>query len=368
MKTQLIIFALILWVSVDAVSQEVIPIDTNNWDIQATNYVIENYKGKPSIYLQGGGMTLKGEKFLNGVIEYEIFLKEDRGFPGIYFRGQDNGNAEQFYVRPHQSGNPDANQATALTKNITLWQLHHGDKYSFPYHYKFNEWTQIKILVNGDKAQVFMDGNENPNLSWHLFHEIQEGTITLNGGNQTGMHIANVRISNEAPELKNFKPIANKPIEGLVERWEVSDMFAESLLEDPKKINDLISKRKWQGTIKVEEGTAANISRIQNRFDGSGGNTVFVKITIESNKNQVKSFEFGYSDRVVAILNGTPVYSGTNRFRTRDYRYLGTIGLFDNIYLNLKKGKNELLMAVSEDFGGWLITGRFKDNKGIKVN
>jgi hypothetical protein len=42
--------------------------------------------------------------------------------------------------------------------------------------------------------------------------------------------------------------------------------------------------------------------------------------------------------------------------------------LFDAVYLNLKKGSNELLMAVSEDFGGWLITGKFKDPKGITLN
>ena len=72
----------------------------------------------------------------------------------------------------------------------------------------------------------------------------------------------------------------------------------------------------------------------------------------------MKKFEFGYSDRVVAILNGKPIYWGTNQWRSRDYRYLGTVGLFDAIYLDLKKGKNTLLMAVSEDFGDWLITGR----------
>jgi hypothetical protein len=46
---------------------------------------------------------------------------------------------------------------------------------------------------------------------------------------------------------------------------------------------------------------------------------------------------------------------------------LGTIGLFDAVYLPLRKGKNTLLLAVSEDFGGWLVTGRFVDTKGLKI-
>ena len=46
---------------------------------------------------------------------------------------------------------------------------------------------------------------------------------------------------------------------------------------------------------------------------------------------------------------------------------LGTIGLFDAIYLDLKKGENMLLLAVSENFGGWLVTGRFENLNGIRV-
>jgi len=368
MKTQLTIIALMLWVSFNANAQEFIPIDTAHWQIQAQAYVLENHKGKQSIYLKGGSMTLKDKNFLNGVIEYDIFLKEEPAFPGVFFRAQDDGNAEEFYIRPHQSGNPDANQAAALIQNISPWQLHYGKRYSFPHHYKFDDWTHVKILVNGDKAQVFLDGSEKPHLSWHLFHETKEGKATLRGGNRSGIHIANVHISNTAPILKDFNTIVRKPIEGLVEKWQVSDMFSEKLLEDHRKIDRVINQRQWQGTIKTEEGTAANISRVQNRFDGTDGNTVFAKITIESNKDQVRLFEFGYSDRVLVILNGNPVYRGNNGFRSRDYRYLGTIGLFDSVYLNLKKGKNELLMAVSENFGGWLVTGRFKNSAGLKVD
>ena len=103
-------------------------------------------------------------------------------------------------------------------------------------------------------------------------------------------------------------------------------------------------------------------------YNGEPGNTVFAKITIQSDRDQIKLFEFGYSDRVVAILNGQAIYKGTNRCRSRDYRYLGTIGLFDAIFLDLKAGDNTLLLAVSEDFGGWLVTGRFADYSGIKID
>ena len=181
------------------------------------------------------------------------------------------------------------------------------------------------------------------------------------------MHLANIRIDASDSKIKDFNPIDREPIENLIPSWEVSNMFEEKLLSDPDNIQRLIKSREWKGNIAVEEGTAANISRKIQLYNGQPGNTVFAKIEIMSDKNQLKLFEFGYSDRVVAILNGNPIYKGTNKWRSRDYRYLGTVGLFDAIYLDLKKGKNTLIMAVSEDFGGWLITGRFEDEGGVKV-
>lgn len=368
MKRRINLLALFLWLSLNASSQAIMPLDTNTWEIQGRAYVIEKHLGSDAIYLQAGAMTLKDTDFKNGIIEFDIHLKKEQAFPGVYFRANnESGDSEQFYVRPHQSGNPDANQAAPTTKNISPWQLYFGPKYSFPYEYNFDTWTHIKILVNEDKAQVFMDHSEIPHLSWELFHKPESGRIILRGGNNSGFHIANIKVSHEAPELIDFEPVERKAIDGLIPSWNISDMFSEELLSDPNNLEPVLRERKWQGRAKIEEGTAANISRIQNLRDGSPGNTVLAKITITSDSDQLKLFEFGYSDRVVAILNGKPIYWGNNRWRSRDYRYLGTIGLFDGIYLDLKKGKNELVMAVSEDFGGWLITGKFKNSSGLKI-
>ncbi len=368
MKTRINLTATLLLLTLAVLAQDIIPIDTNHWDIRARAYVLEKHLGEDAIYLQAGSMTLKDKVFKNGTIEFDIHLKKEQAFPGVYFRANtETGDSEQFYVRPHQSGNPDANQAAPTTKNISPWQLYFGPKYSFPYEYNYDTWTHIKILINEDNAQVFLDHSETPNLSWKLFHKPVSGKVILRGGNTSGFHIANIKISTEAPELIGFKPIERDAIDGLITSWEISDMFEEKLVADPSKLNSVIESRKWQGKVQVEEGTAANISRIQNLRDGTPGNTVMAKVIINSDTDQIKLFEFGYSDRVVAILNGEPIYWGTNKWRSRDYRYLGTIGLFDGIFLNLKKGKNELLMAVSEDFGGWLITGRFKDDTGLKI-
>lgn len=367
MKKLIIITTLILCLHEWSMGQ-IIPIDTTKWTINARSYLLENFRGQDAIYIQGGSITLKDTEFLNGVIEYDIFLKKEQAFPGIYFRSDfETGTAEHFYIRPHLPGKPDANQAVPTIQNLTAWQLYFGPRYSFAHEYKYDDWTHVKILVNGDQAQVFLDYSDSPQLSWDLFLPAKKGGISLTGGNRSGMHLANVKVSHEAPTINNFAPIERKPIEGLFPSWEISDMFEEKLLEDPNQVNKVLNGRSWQGKIAVDEGTAANISRIQNLRDGTPGNTVLARVIIESNRDQIKLLEFGYSDRVVAILNGRSIYRGNNGYRSRDYRYLGTIGLFDGIYLELKKGPNELVLAVSENFGGWLVTGRIQDMQGITV-
>ena len=37
-----------------------------------------------------------------------------------------------------------------------------------------------------------------------------------------------------------------------------------------------------------------------------------------------------------------------------------SIGFFDTLYLPLEQGSNDLVIAVSETFGGWGIQGRLR--------
>ena len=367
MKTPLITFVIMLGLMMPTLkAQEIIPLDTSHWTIQAQTYLFEHYKGKDAIYMKGGIAILKDSDFLNGTIEFDVFLTERQAFPGIRFRAFDRQNMESFFLRPHLSGKPDANQAAPVINGITAFQFYFGPSYSFPYKYKYDDWTHVKVVIKGRQAQAYLDYSESPHLSWNLVHEPKSGQIGFGGGG-AAMHYANFKVYKNIGEIKDFKVAKREAMDNLVSEWQISDMFEEKLLQDPASLESLISDRSWQGKIQVEEGIAANIARQQILYNGEPGNTVFAKITINSDVDQIKLFEFGYSDRVVAILNGEPIYRGNNKWRSRDYRYLGTIGLFDAIYLDLKKGENTLLFAVSEDFGGWLITGRFADNTQLKI-
>jgi hypothetical protein len=73
---------------------------------------------------------------------------------------------------------------------------------------------------------------------------------------------------------------------------------------------------------------------------------------------ETRVLTLGFSDRAVVYLNGRPLYRGDDTYRSRDYRFLGSIGWYDAVYLPLEAGENELVVAVSEDLGGWGLQAR----------
>jgi hypothetical protein len=48
--------------------------------------------------------------------------------------------------------------------------------------------------------------------------------------------------------------------------------------------------------------------------------------------------------------------------------YGGWISFNDAVYLNLKKGRNELVIVIAEDFGGWGFQAKLNDIQGIEIN
>lgn len=61
------------------------------------------------------------------------------------------------------------------------------------------------------------------------------------------------------------------------------------------------------------------------------------------------------------------MYAGDNTYQSRDYRYLGTIGLFDTVVLPLVAGANEIVIAVTEAFGGWGVMAELDDLDGVSI-
>ncbi len=81
---------------------------------------------------------------------------------------------------------------------------------------------------------------------------------------------------------------------------------------------------------------------------------LYARTSIDSDRDQIKKLEIGYSDEVSVFLNGRILFRGRSAQGFRDPGFLGIMNPEnDTVYLPLKKGTNELLLAVSELGGGW---------------
>ena len=144
-----------------------IPFNSDKWEITARESRVENYFGRETLFLKGGLAILKDATFENGIIEFEIAFSGERGFMGVVWRVQDDRNFEDFYMRPHQSGKPDANQYTPVFNGNSAWQLYHGEGYSAPTKYKFNNWMPVKVVVSGKRAEIYIMDMDTPALVTH---------------------------------------------------------------------------------------------------------------------------------------------------------------------------------------------------------
>jgi hypothetical protein len=350
-----------------ATASEPIPFDSPRWQIAAEENRIEQYKGKTSLVLRGGLALVADAEFTDGVIEYFCAFPDGRAFVGATWRVQNAANREEFYIRPHQSGNPDANQYTPVFNGLSAWQLYHGEGYGVPIAYEFDTWIPVKIVVSGDQAEVYIGDLETPALFIDdLKRETTSGAVGLAVPNFGAARFADFRFETaDKPKLKGRVERTRTAPTGTVMKWQVSDPFAEKTLEGSLEISPSHKDDLAWTALTSEPTGLANLSRVS--VLTREANTVFAKVTVISDRAQSKTLTFGYSDRLRLFLNDRLLYTGNNGYRTRDYRYLGTIGFFDAVTVPLHKGRNELWFAVSESFGGWGLQAAFDDTDGLTI-
>lgn len=81
---------------------------------------------------------------------------------------------------------------------------------------------------------------------------------------------------------------------------------------------------------------------------------VYARTRIDADRDRVEKLSIGYSDDVTVFLNGQILFRGRSAQNFRDPGFLGIVSAEnDAVYLPLKKGANELMLAVSELGGGW---------------
>lgn len=338
--------------------------DDSLWEIQAQEFRVETYKGRESLYMRDGTAWMKGVEFQDGVIEMDVAAPAIQGFHGIRFRAVTPFDHEHVYIRPHLSGKSDAVQYNPIYHGISSWQLYSEPRYALPVTIEADRWIHVRIAVQGSRMELSVDGELL--VFPELVRDPESGAFGISSSGAAG-RFANVVVRPDAdPEFQGGEGAQAIVAEaGTVKVWRVSEAFEEAEIDGLTELPPATLHGQTWARLSAEVRGIANIARLRSRQGGN--NTVFAAVTLRVDRARTVRVRLGFSDRVRAFLNGTQLYAAGDEYRSRDYRFLGTMGLFDELFLPLVAGDNELWLAVSEDFGGWGVSLQVLEGQDVEV-
>jgi hypothetical protein len=352
-----------------------LPPDSPRWELQGQAKAAE-YLGRKCLLLDGGAATVKDFELRDGVVDVDIATPASRGFFGVQFRiTSDGANAEWVYLRQHKSGLPDALQYTPVLNTGLNWQLYNGPGFTGAVDIPKDAWFHLRLEVVGAQAKLYVKDMDKPALVMSdLKSGVQRGQVAL--AVLTGAtYFSNfeIRTTPDAAWERHLPPMPP----GTLTRWSLSPSYdaLERDLERPLPPSEIAAIR-WQdveaeapGFVAIYRYREAPHLRVSFANDFSkrldpqpGTRVVYARTALDSDRDEVKKLYIGYSDDVSVFLNGKILYRGRSAQNFRDPGFLGIVNPEnDAVYLPLKKGPNELMLALSELGGGWGFVCRLAD-------
>lgn len=353
-----------------------VPADSPRWELEANAKPVD-YQGRKCLMLDGGAATVKDLELRDGVVDVDVFTPASRGFFGIQFRVADAGaNGEWVYLRQHKSGLADAIQYTPVLNTGLNWQLYSGPGFTGAVEVPKNQWFHLRLELTGAQARLFVNDMSKPALVMP----------DLKSGNQKGQVALAVLLGascfsnfevRATPDTPWQRQLPTMPT-GTLTEWRISPAFDALARKLEQPLTDAErDAMPWQavqaeapGLVPLYRYRQAPHLRVsfasdwRKRLDPQPGmQVVYARTSITAESDQVRKLNLGYSDDVSVFLNGQILYRGRSAQNFRDPA--GFLGIMDAendaIYLPLKKGHNELMLAVSELGGGWGFIARLAD-------
>lgn len=352
-----------------------VPPDSPRWDLQGEAKLAE-YQGRKALLIDGGAAILKDFEMRDAIIDVDVATPAARGFFGLDIRIDPDGkNYEEIYLRQHQSGYPDAMQYTPVLNTGRNWQIFNGPGFTGAVDIPKSVWFHLRLEVAGAQAKLFVKDMEKPALVMDdLKSGVQKGQLalyTLTG--ETYFSNFEVRTTPDAPWTRHLPAMPPN----VLTKWSISPSYDGLARNLERSLSPTESSAiQWQdveaeppGFVVLYRYREAPHPRVTFQSDFStrlqpqpGMKVLYARTNIESSRDQIKKLEIGYSDDVTVSLNGKILWRGRSAQGFRDPRFLGIVNPEnDAVYLPLKKGSNELMLAVSELGGGWAFICRLAD-------
>jgi hypothetical protein len=337
---------------------ETIEFDTANWILSDNAEIIE-FDGRTVLT---GSAYMRNVEFLNGTIEVDLMTTGERNFGGFMFRVQSFREYEWCWLRMHKTNGEiqDGIQYAPVFNGTACWQLNGGKGGISPVNVPKNEWVHMKIEILNETAKLYVKDMATPVMVMdNLQLGLKKGSVGLRANLNTGIYFSDFSYKTEK-NSKTDMPEEKAAPSNILTKWELSPAykikdFSETANYPAQKLADI---EDWI-IPDVEISGLVNITKYL-VHQGELPDCAILRTYINSEEDKLVKMNFGYSDAVTIFLNQQPVFWGNSAYRSRNMAFGGWISYNDAVYLNLKKGRNELLMVVAEVFGGWGFQGKLE--------
>jgi hypothetical protein len=315
-----------------------------------------------------GVAVLKDLAFRNGTIEFDVIPIGSMG-AGIGFRRRDNDTYEDFYLRPRPNcaAAVDCMQYTPQTHGVLLWDVF--PQYQGPAPLKDGTWNHIKLVVSGQRMNIFVNGATAPTLAiGRLEGDVLEGGLLMQGP----AAFANLTVIPDAVEGLAPQPVSDptKADKRYLRDWLVS---APASLPDGKEpaLAEMPDASQGWTPLNAERGGLVNLSRQFGLPTGRAVRAVaWLKTNVDSNSNQTKHVSIGWTREIWVFVNGKPVFADKNLYQPPAARKNpdGRLSLQNGSFaLPLQKGKNEIAVALANNFYGWGLELHLDNLTGVRI-
>ena len=342
------------------------------WELSGEGTRIAPNRGVDAIWIDNGRAVRRDVALADGTFEFDVEMLSHRSFVYFQFRMESDTEFEEIYFRPHKTGLHDAVQYNPVWREDSFLQLWHGPDASASPRFKFGDWTHVKLEVQGERAALFLDRADKPVLVMNLARPARPGYIALRSfdpdrtlpAGETAAKFANVVVRPNVITY-DFGAPAPAPVHepGSIRRGQISPAFKGA--REPVTVlppNLLASRAQWP-SYPVERSGVVAIGRFMDRPRPDGA--AIARVVIRSAGQRLQRLYLGYSDYVTVFVNGTPMFAGDAHYSFDQPRQEGLIGRWQStIWLPLRDGENEILIAVVDGFGGWALTGRLDPADG----
>ena len=342
------------------------------WSLRGDSVRFEQFEGRSTLAIRNGFAFRRDVQLEDGTIDVDVMTTRKRSFVYVMFRMQTDSAYEDFYIRPHKSGAPDALQYAPVYQSASAWQLYHGVNGTASVEIDPSAWTRLRIVLHGRQAAIFLGDTLKPVMIVpRLGHEPRAGYIALRGFLPAGVAVtgpivrfANLRVRPSHVPFTFAPQVDAGPAAGVVRSWMVGDAFVppdSALWSVPANATTHMRRVDALASGLVE------LHRVVPLAPAMRSVATVARLTVSADTAGFYRMDLGFSDRVTTIVNGRPVFYRDDAY---DYsnRRDGLIGFSQaTLFLPLRVGSNVLEFIVSDVFGGWGIMGRFPSMAGLRI-